>query len=264
MRRLFTLVCAVGALVAAPSPAAATHGADVNCSDFASQAAAQRHLEAHPGDPDGLDGDDDGEACESLPCPCARSDSSLPFPAAGSRPLPAAGRRRRRLRLPAQTFKARVIRVIDGDTLKVRLAAGPVVTVRLIGIDTPETRKPGTPVECGGPQATARMKQLALALAGRPDCRSDDGSNPGSRRPLRQAARLRRRRGRGPRPLDDRLGLGADLRVRAVVSARDGIPQGADVGERGQARRAAPVRRRLSPRTLTQRHLCGGRPRAAI
>ena len=29
-------------------------------------------------------------------------------------------------------------------------------------IDTPETRKPGTPVECGGPQATARMKQLAL------------------------------------------------------------------------------------------------------
>jgi micrococcal nuclease len=34
--------------------------------------------------------------------------------------------------------------------------------VRLIGIDTPETRKPGTPVQCGGPQATARMKQLAL------------------------------------------------------------------------------------------------------
>ena len=55
-----------------------------------------------------------------------------------------------------------MIRVIDGDTLKVRTAAGRIATVRLIGIDTPETRKPGTPVECGGPQATARMKQLAL------------------------------------------------------------------------------------------------------
>ncbi len=27
---------------------------------------------------------------------------------------------------------------------------------------TPETRKPGTPVQCGGPDATARMKKLAL------------------------------------------------------------------------------------------------------
>ena len=30
------------------------------------------------------------------------------------------------------------------------------------GIDTPETRKPGTPVECGGLGATARMKKLAM------------------------------------------------------------------------------------------------------
>ncbi|HEV7806874.1 MAG TPA: thermonuclease family protein [Solirubrobacteraceae bacterium] len=57
---------------------------------------------------------------------------------------------------------ARVIRVIDGDTLKVRLAGGTAATVRLIGIDTPETSKPGTPIECGGLDATARMKKLAL------------------------------------------------------------------------------------------------------
>lgn len=55
-----------------------------------------------------------------------------------------------------------MIRVIDGDTLKVRLTSGGTINVRLIGIDTPETRKPGTPVECGGAEATARMKKLAF------------------------------------------------------------------------------------------------------
>ncbi len=32
--------------------------------------------------------------------------------------------------------------------------------VRLIGIDTPETVKPDTPVQCWGPQASAHMKHL--------------------------------------------------------------------------------------------------------
>jgi micrococcal nuclease len=54
-----------------------------------------------------------------------------------------------------------VSRVIDGDTLVARLADGSEITVRLIGIDTPETVKPGTPVECGGPQATDAMTALA-------------------------------------------------------------------------------------------------------
>ncbi len=58
--------------------------------------------------------------------------------------------------------EARVTSVIDGDTLKVKLADGTKTTVRLIGIDTPETKKPGTPVQCGGRDATARMKRLAL------------------------------------------------------------------------------------------------------
>ena len=157
MRLMLALIVAFVALV---SSASATHGADVNCSDFATQAEAQRHLAAHPGDPDGLDGDNDGVACESLPCPCAATTAPAPpprppanAPPAAPAPPPTAS---------AQRLKARVIRVIDGDTLKVRLATARVVTVRLIGIDSPETRKPGTPVECGGPQATARMKRLAL------------------------------------------------------------------------------------------------------
>ena len=35
-------------------------------------------------------------------------------------------------------------------------------TVRLIGIDTPETKKPGTPVECAGREATSNMFRLGF------------------------------------------------------------------------------------------------------
>jgi micrococcal nuclease len=57
-------------------------------------------------------------------------------------------------------FAAVVVRPIDGDTLVAR-AGGRTFYVRLLGIDTPETHRPGTPVECGGPQASARMNALA-------------------------------------------------------------------------------------------------------
>ena len=41
---------------------------DRDCSDFETQPQAQRFFEKHqPGDPHGLDGDNDGEVCESLP-----------------------------------------------------------------------------------------------------------------------------------------------------------------------------------------------------
>jgi micrococcal nuclease len=48
---------------------------------------------------------------------------------------------------------ADVVRVIDGDTIEVRID-GRREDVRLIGVDTPETVKPGTPVQCFGPQAS--------------------------------------------------------------------------------------------------------------
>lgn len=51
---------------------------------------------------------------------------------------------------------ATVSRVIDGDTIETVLADGRPVTVRLIGIDTPEQG------DCGTDQATAHMEQLAL------------------------------------------------------------------------------------------------------
>lgn len=56
--------------------------------------------------------------------------------------------------------KARVVRVIDGDTLEVKVEGAGRRDVRLIGIDTPETVKPRTPVECGGKPAARALKRL--------------------------------------------------------------------------------------------------------
>jgi micrococcal nuclease len=52
-----------------------------------------------------------------------------------------------------------VSRVVDGDTVRV-VTRGFETPVRLVGIDTPETRAPGEPVECFGPEATARARRL--------------------------------------------------------------------------------------------------------
>jgi micrococcal nuclease len=62
---------------------------------------------------------------------------------------------------PASTTDGAAVveEIVDGDTVVVRIA-GRTVTVRLIGIDTPETKKPGTPVQCYGPEATARTTDL--------------------------------------------------------------------------------------------------------
>ena len=54
---------------------------------------------------------------------------------------------------PAGPTAADVTRVVDGDTIDVRMPEGDEETVRYIGIDTPETVKPDTPVQCGGPEA---------------------------------------------------------------------------------------------------------------
>jgi micrococcal nuclease len=54
---------------------------------------------------------------------------------------------------------ARVVRVVDGDTILVRLA-GRRERLRYIGIDAPESVKPGAPVECFGPQASAFNRRL--------------------------------------------------------------------------------------------------------
>lgn len=56
---------------------------------------------------------------------------------------------------------ARVLRVIDGDTLSVELDGKPT-TVRLIGVDTPETVHPNRPVEAYGKEASTFTRNLLL------------------------------------------------------------------------------------------------------
>ena len=49
---------------------------------------------------------------------------------------------------------AYVVRAVDGDTIEVRFD-GRLEDVRYIGVDTPETVKPDTPVQCFGPRASS-------------------------------------------------------------------------------------------------------------
>ncbi|MDN6298772.1 MAG: thermonuclease family protein [Micrococcaceae bacterium] len=60
---------------------------------------------------------------------------------------------------------ATVVRVVDGDTLVASLD-GTVETIRLLNVDTPETKKPNTPVQCLGPEATEYLRQRLPAGTG--------------------------------------------------------------------------------------------------
>ena len=60
---------------------------------------------------------------------------------------------------PPRSASAYVTRVVDGDTIEVQLE-GREEDVRYIGVDTPETVKPGAPVDCFGPQASAFNHRL--------------------------------------------------------------------------------------------------------
>lgn len=159
MRRILLLVCAVGVLMNLLTSNAATHSVDLDCSDFGFQAAAQSHRDVHSGDPDQLDDDDDGTACEDeLPCPC--DIAAAPPPDLTLAPPPQAAPRAPLV--VAQSAQARVVRVIDGDTLEVRLVTRGLVKVKLIGIDAPARGTAKTAVRCGGLDATGRLKKLAF------------------------------------------------------------------------------------------------------
>jgi len=52
-----------------------------------------------------------------------------------------------------------VTKVADGDTIEINMG-GTLERVRMIGVDTPETHKPGAPVQCYGPQASDYTTRL--------------------------------------------------------------------------------------------------------
>ena len=157
------IVVLVG-VVAVPSAPAQ----DRDCGEWSTQAAAQAYFIARGGpayDPGRLDGDFDGIACESLPCPCGSGAGTAPTPTPTSAPtvVPTPTATPSPAPQPSGTRRsARIVRVIDGDTLRVRLSSDRQITVRLIGIDTPETKRPGVAVECGGTAASSYMRRIAF------------------------------------------------------------------------------------------------------
>ncbi|HVX58163.1 MAG TPA: thermonuclease family protein, partial [Candidatus Saccharimonadales bacterium] len=52
-----------------------------------------------------------------------------------------------------------VTKYVDGDTIDVNMN-GVTETIRFIGVDTPETHKPNTPVQCYGVLAAANTKEI--------------------------------------------------------------------------------------------------------
>lgn len=70
---------------------------------------------------------------------------------------------------------ARVTHVVDGDTLDVRMRRDgrrQEVRIRLVGIDTAESKRPGTPIECGALEAEHHLLKLTYT---RPVDTNNDG-----------------------------------------------------------------------------------------
>jgi micrococcal nuclease len=70
---------------------------------------------------------------------------------------------------------ATVLRVVDGDTIDVIDDRRGRLRIRVLGIDTPETKKPGYTVGCWGPEATefATSTMLGQRVALVPDPTQD-------------------------------------------------------------------------------------------
>jgi micrococcal nuclease len=62
-------------------------------------------------------------------------------------------------RREGDSVAGRVVRAVDGDTAVVRVD-GRLETVRYIGLDTPESVKPDTPVQCFAHEASLRNAKL--------------------------------------------------------------------------------------------------------
>ena len=84
MRRLFCLALSVAIMLMLASVASA-QTVELDCVDFATQGEAQAVYDEDSSDPNDLDGDDDGEACETLP---SVAPQQRPLPGSGGPNLP--------------------------------------------------------------------------------------------------------------------------------------------------------------------------------
>ncbi|MDO8522286.1 MAG: thermonuclease family protein, partial [bacterium] len=67
-----------------------------------------------------------------------------------------------------------VTKVVDGDTVAVNIN-GKNATVRLIGLDTPETVDPRKPVQCFGEEASKKAKEILTGKSVRLETESSQG-----------------------------------------------------------------------------------------
>ncbi|MBM3932912.1 MAG: nuclease [SAR202 cluster bacterium] len=98
-------------------------------------------------------------ACGTNVAPLGTPLPSVAPPLTGTPPSPVATAAPQQPGPPQGMLAARVVRVIDGDTIEVELD-GKTVDVRYIGIDTPETRSPRVSVEYFGKEADARNRSM--------------------------------------------------------------------------------------------------------
>jgi len=82
------------------------------------------------------------------------SPSPIPAPLGEDTPVASDGA------APLQGERAQVVEVVDGDTFSVGAGEDQEVKVRMIGIDTPETKDPRRPVGCFGKEASNKARQL--------------------------------------------------------------------------------------------------------
>src|SRR5262245_60091701 len=124
---------------------------------------------------------------------------------------------------------ARVVRVVDGDTIVVR-AGGHDERVRYIGVDTPESVKPGTPVQCFAKAASAENRRLVEGREVRlvPDVEARDRYGRMLAYVYRASdglfvnAELARRGYAKPLTIPPNVAHAAELRRAAAAARRDG------------------------------------------
>lgn len=114
-----------------------------------------------PDPPQDEPGDETTEAAPTSAVPPPPPASTAPTTAPTTAEVAAPGG------VPADTQEAQVQRIVDGDTLELAAVnTGAVLTstdpvkVRLLEIDTPETKHPSEPEQCYGQEATARLTEL--------------------------------------------------------------------------------------------------------
>lgn len=63
--------------------------------------------------------------------------------------------------VPTDYTESVVLRVVDGDTFQcLHIGKDKKVTVRMVGVDTPETVHPNKEVQTGGPEASRFLKRI--------------------------------------------------------------------------------------------------------